>query len=419
MDKYLRNRAARGPWRIAGATETGFSGAVVIPALAEQAHLFATLRSLAANPPDCLERFLVLVVVNNRADARPGDMADNLATLERLADETRSLAPLRLGWVDASSPGLELPNDKGGVGMARKLGFDLAIPQLDHRTGDPILAALDADTLVRPDYLPALERHFGSTSAGGAVIPFCHQPGRTRQEEEAIRGYELYLRSYVLGLSAAGSPYAFHTVGSAMACTAGAYAAIGGMNTRVAAEDFYFLQQLRKTVGVAQLTGTVVHPSPRPSHRVPFGTGRSVSRLLAGERESVLFYRPECFEILGEWLSLVKNDREQPGSRLLELAGKISPSLAGYLEGARFPENWEKLRRNSRDRSALIDSFHCWFDGLRTMRLVHHLSDGPLPRAGAAETVPRLLEWAGLGPLTDPAGQLSLLRRVQSDPLDS
>lgn len=418
INKYLRSRGTDGPWRPAGVRGRGFAGAVVIPALAEQASLFATLRSLAENPPELLARFLVLVVVNNRADARAEDKEDNLATLARLAGGERLPAPLRLGWVDASSPGLELPTDKGGVGMARKLGFDLALPLLDYRSGDPVLAALDADTLVRPDYLPALERHFGSKRAGGAVIPFSHQPGRTPGEEEAIRRYELYLRSYVLGLSVAGSPYAFHTVGSAMACAAHAYAAIGGMNTRVAAEDFYFLQQLRKTVGVTQVAGTVVHPSARSSHRVPFGTGRSVSRLLAGERDAVLFYRTECFEILGEWLALAESEPDQTGERLLDRAGGISPSLAEYLAGIRFPGNWEKLRENSRDRAALNSAFHGWFDGLRTMRLIHHLSAGPLPRAEAADTLPGLLARAGHGHLTDQGAQLSLLRQLQSQPLD-
>ena len=36
-----------------------------------------------------------------------------------------------------------------------------------------------------------------------------------------------------------------------MACTAPAYAGMGGMNTRMAAEDFYFLQHLKKTSGIA------------------------------------------------------------------------------------------------------------------------------------------------------------------------
>jgi hypothetical protein len=412
--KYLHSRATQGPWRITGCTDHGFAGAVVIPALAEGTHLFETLRSLAENPSKLLSRFLVLVVVNNRKDAPETDKADNRTTLERLATGDPSLEPLRLAWVDAASEGFELPADKGGVGLARKIGFDLALPNLDFTSSDPILVALDGDTLVQPDYLPALVRHFDSSRAGGAVIPFRHQPGRTPGESEAIRRYELFLRSYVLGLSVAGSPYAFHTVGSAMACTASAYAGIGGMNTRVAAEDFYFLQQLKKTAGIAGVEGTVVLPSARSSHRVPFGTGRSVSRLLAGEDSAVLFYRPECFAILGGWLSLVEASLDAEGSAIRDRADGISPHLGEYLDGGRFVEGWEKLRKNSRDRASLLVAFHAWFDGLRTLKLVHHLSDGPLPRGAPHDLLPPLLAEAGMEPLHDPDAQLALLRRIQS-----
>ncbi|HLO27317.1 MAG TPA: hypothetical protein VK187_14500, partial [Geobacteraceae bacterium] len=70
---YLRDRAITGPWRIEGCTAAGFAGAVVIPALAEEENLFATLRSLSANPPELLARFLVVVVVNHREDAPSAD----------------------------------------------------------------------------------------------------------------------------------------------------------------------------------------------------------------------------------------------------------------------------------------------------------------------------------------------------------
>ena len=43
---------------------------------------------------------------------------------------------------------------------------------------------------------------------------------------------------------------------------------------RIGVSDVYFLQQLHKTTRVDSLTGTIVHPSPRSSYRVPFGTGR-------------------------------------------------------------------------------------------------------------------------------------------------
>ncbi len=193
---------------------------------------------------------------------------------------------------------------KQGVGLARKIGLDLALTLLDYRTSDPLLICLDADTVVQPDYLPALTGHFATTTAGGASISYRHRPASDPAGQSAIDRYELFLRSYVLGLELAGSPYAFHTVGSAMASRASAYVAASGMNRRLAGEDFYFLQQVHKTSGVVPLTGTVVHPSPRSSHRVPFGTGRSVGDMLSDGEQRLLFYQPVVFTIVGEWLSV-------------------------------------------------------------------------------------------------------------------
>jgi hypothetical protein len=412
--KYLSCRAVRGPWKLSGIHQGTFNGAVVIPALAESATLFSTLRSLAQNPPELLERFLVLVVVNNREDALQPDKADNRKTLDLLSAGDSSFEPLRLIWVDAASPGRELPAKKGGVGLARKIGFDLALPVLDFSGSDPILVALDADTLVQPDYLSALADHFRSTTAGGAVLAFQHQEGESPQQQEAIQRYELFLRSYVLGLARAGSPYAFHTVGSAMACTATAYAAMGGMNTRLAAEDFYFLQHLKKTSGISSVAGTLVHPSARSSHRVPFGTGRSISRMLAGEEKAVLFHSQECFSILEGWLSLVTNRLDASGQDIRHQAEEISRGLGEYLDQAGFVDAWEKLRHNSRNQAALLTAFHSWFDGLRTMKLIHHLSDTTFLRKSPEESLPSLLEWAGLEPVACPDAQLVILRSLQA-----
>jgi glycosyltransferase involved in cell wall biosynthesis len=410
----LKSRALAGPWRIEGCTGGGFGGAVVIPALAESATLSATLSSLAANPPELCERFLVLVVVNHRGDAPPEDKADNLATLRQLAVGVPRLSRLRLAWVDAATPGLEMPATGGGVGLARRIGLDLALSRLDLRTGDPLLVCLDADTLVQPDYLSALLGHFAVSRRGAAVIPFQHQHGPTPGADRLITRYELFLRGYVLGLSLAGSPYAFHSVGSAMACRASAYVKIGGMNSRAAGEDFYFLQQLARTVGVEQLTGTVVHPSARASRRVPFGTGRSIARMQAGGEGEQPFYHPDCFRVLGAWLSLVAGHPEAEGLALREQAGEILPCLGDYLDRNRFEEIWGKLRRNNPTRAARLAAFHGWFDGLKTMKLIHHLSDGPYPRCGPEEALPGLFAWGGLEPLCGIQGQLEVLRILQN-----
>ena len=62
ISQYLIKRAISDPWEIAGPVHRTFAGAVLIPALAESSRLFTTLRSLAENPPELLDRFLVLDV---------------------------------------------------------------------------------------------------------------------------------------------------------------------------------------------------------------------------------------------------------------------------------------------------------------------------------------------------------------------
>ena len=413
ISRYLASRGIRGPWKIAGTDRGDFRGAIVIPALAERDSLLATISSLAENPPDLLSRFLILIVVNHRRDANQDDKADNRETLALLSGKKGISPALHIGWVDAASPGLEFPAQNGGVGLARKIGFDLALPHLSFRETPPLLVSLDADTLVRPDYLPAVAGHFREAKEGGAVIPFCHQKGGTPEEESAIRRYELFLRLYVLGLERAGSPYAFHTVGSTMTCRAEAYARMGGMNQRKAGEDFYFLQHLAKTAGVCKIAGTVVYPSPRVSHRVPFGTGPSVARLTAGESGAVLFYRPECFQILKDWLALVAGNPESEGENILLKGRRISEELDLFLTRIRFATTWEKLRANFRSPALLLKGFHHWFDGLKTLRLIHHLSGGPYPRGEPGSVVSAFLKWAGLDPLEGIEAQLSLLRRIQ------
>ncbi len=413
LDRYLATRAIRGPWRIEGCSQTGFTGTVVIPALAEGKGLFATLASLAANPPEVLARFLVLVVVNHRENAPDTDRENNHETLARLRAGSPDLSPLQLAWIDAASAGFQMPAKDGGVGLARKIGLDLALTRLDHRSSPSLLVSLDADTLVEATYLPAIVSHFREAETGGGVIPFCHQPGAPA-ERDAIERYELFLRHYVLGLALATSPYAFHTVGSAMVCTVPAYIRAGGMNTRSAGEDFYFLQQLHRTGGVSQIRGTVVHPSPRPSHRVPFGTGRTVARALAEGEETITFYRPECFTLLGQWLALVTGDPGATGLQIELQAAALSPHLAAYLGTVRFPEVWDRLQQHSRDRHSLITAFHGWFDAFKTLKLFHHLASGPYPRCAPDEVLPKLLQWAGMEPAVGVSAQLALLRAVQN-----
>ncbi len=411
--QYLQTRGIKGPWKISGNDRSDFTGAIVIPALAEKEYLGQTIKSLSQNPPEVLNNFLILVVVNHRPNVPLWVKNNNLATLHLLATLKESLRSLPLAWVDAASPGLELPEQAGGVGLARKIGFDLALPRLDYQRNSPLLISLDADTLVRPDYLSVLIHHFHNTAAGGAVIPFCHQKGSTSEENMAIKRYELFLRAYVLGLDLAGSPYAFHAIGSAMACTPAAYRRVGGMNTRSAAEDFYFLQQLAKTSKISRVKGTIVYPAARSSWRVPFGTGQSILKTLTSPTAAVKFYQAVCFQVLKNWLDLIAENLCAPADKIQKKALAISSFLADFLTRIHFSEVWPKLQKNYPSSPQLLSAFHVWFDGLKTLQLIHYLSLTSFPRGEPSETLPALWRWAKLNPAPNIEEQLNLLRKIQ------
>jgi hypothetical protein len=412
LNDYLARRAVGGPWQLELGRSGRFPGGIVIPALAEADNLPTLLAALTADPTLAASGMVVVVVVNNRADAGVGSRADNARSLRILAEAAPSL-PFPLGIVDAASPGRELPVKDGGVGLARKIGHDLLLPHLDFATADPLLVSLDADTLVEPGYAGAIQNHFAVATAGGAVIPFAHRPGGDEPEERAIERYELFLRCYVAGLAHAGSPYAFHTVGSAMACRASAYVRTGGMNRRQAGEDFYFLQGLAKTAGVARVAGTTVHPSPRRSERVPFGTGRAMNALLDQEERAVLFYRPECYQLLREWLTMAREGCRRHDPALPHRAISLSSHLAAFFDSQGFGSAWERLLVQNRTPERLTKAFHDWFDAFRTMKLFHSLADGPYSRAEPLDLLSRFPVAWGASSLS-PTDRLTFLRRQQN-----
>lgn len=406
--RYLNKSAVKGPWVLAGEERADFAGAVVIPSLAEGDRLFATLQSLAVNPPQWTAHFLVVIVVNHGEHASAADQRQNGIDLARLADLAER-TELCLAWIDAASSGREVLAKLAGVGFARKLGMDFALPRLNW-TEDPLLVCLDADTLVERGYLQAIVTHFRQSALGAAVLPFRHQPGSDSAQQAAIDRYELFLRSYVYGLRLAGSPYAFNAVGSAMACRASAYVRCGGMNCRKAGEDFYFLQKLAKTDGVDLLSGTTVFPEPRVSDRVPFGTGRSMARLLDGDVQAVLFYPATAFHVLAAWLCAVEQELSGDAGQLLMRAEEISAVLANYLEQANWRTVWPRLQSTHKTEVQRSQAFHAWFDGFRTMRLIHLLCDAGLCRGEPEDILPEYFAWEGRGCPGTLTGMLEELR---------
>jgi len=410
LQRYLAKRAVTGSWRLEGQFPRAPRGVVVIPSLNEGAELFATLDSLDRCAGGLRRDFAVVVVVNRSEVTSEAKVPFNRSDMLRLVERSAAFRDLPLAWVDAHSPGRALPVKDAGVGLARKLGFDLALAACQDGYRQLVLASLDADTRVAPDYLEALAGQFADGWCGGCVIPFRHRDPDDEASRDAIECYELYQRAYVEGLRTAGSPYAYHAIGSALACSGEAYVKAGGMNRRKAGEDFYFLQQLTKTSRVVSLRGGTVFPSARISRRTPFGTGRVVERQLAGE-EAVRFYAPEAFRVLRGWLALVSGAGAGTlsGDALLKRAHALDALLAEYLERLGLVLAWERLRRNHSTEAALAKGFHAWFDALRSVQLLHAL-ESRWPRSRDPGIVARQFGWSAELSVTE---MLVRLRQVQ------
>lgn len=402
IEKYLEKYGVKNKWKLISGPLDYIESVVVIPALAEKNSLFNTLLSLSKNLTSELERTLVLCVINNREEPLTSgkDIADNRKTIKLLnclianqswdALTELSITPqlhllsqsnLRLAYVDSSSPGLEMPKKKGRVGLARKIGMDLGLQVLNYeKPGPRLLFSLDADTLVEDNYLSSGRTYFEKENKAAAVFSFQHQNAGEPLLQSAIYCYEIFLRYYVLGLSYAGSGYAFHSIGSTMICTAEGYAAVRGMNKREAGEDFYFLNKLAKLNGIGSINNSRVYPSARPSKRVPFGTGQRIIRFKEGGQNEYLLYDPRVFRILKQWLDLMSSGFSKDTRKILSLANKIHPSLEHFLEINKFDQVWPRLICNNKSPFNLTRQLATWFDGFKVLKLIHYLTENCFPK---------------------------------------
>ena len=429
IGKYLSAHAEKGPWELETSSLRGIHHAVVIPSLAEYPAILETLRYLSQNAPDALEKTLVVCVVNNRPVpwTTERDFINNQKTIslvralirhQPFTEENSGISSLihgiqnsaiRPALVDASSPGRELPHNMG-VGMARKIGADLSLAAMSFdgcRGRKNILLHLDADTLVEPSYLQETIRHFHEKSPLSAVISFAHRRASDAVLQEAVNIYESYLRSYVIGLRYASSPYAFHTIGSTMTSSALGYASVRGIPKLLAGEDFYFLNKTAQLQPVSFVKETTVFPSPRVSARTPFGTGKTICRLMEGKKTEAMFYHPRTFEILRLWLALIPKEIASGAETIITRAEDIDPLLPVFLTSHRFPEVWHKLKRNFPSQENLLRQFHVWFDGLKTFKLIRFLTAGRHHRLSLPDAFALLMTMTGEKPACSSGTDLS------------
>ena len=347
---------------------------IVIPAIKEFENLPIVLKSLDKCEKEFLNRTLILIVINNSETADKEIIDNNLRTIEYISNfKTRPDINLNIEFIDAASTGNALPAKNAGVGLARKIGMDQALLYFDYTKQGNGIICLDADCEVADNYLSAIYYHFQNKNKAAAVIKYKH-----KLNNEAIISYEIFLRYYILGLQYAASPYAHHSIGSCIIIDPNTYAKIGGMNKKKAGEDFYFLEKAAKEIKIDRLNTTTVYPSSRRSWRVPFGTGRSVTRFYNDERDEYLLYDPTTFRILKDFLQVYF--RENNPQDILLSSENISQSLLKFLTKNNFINNMNRIKENSKTTEQLKYQKKLWFDGFKTMKLIHYLRDNGYPQ---------------------------------------
>ena len=345
----------------------------------------------------------VLILINAPAEAPEEVLEQNFKTLE----STRA-------WIkEHPHPSMDFHvfldhsfgKKEAGVGTARKILMDEAVRRfslLDRPEG--IIACLDADAVVQANYLEALVMHFEvspdrANPPDGCSLRFQHPLSGEEHAQvvyDAIAQYELHLRYYLQSLRSTGYPYAYHTVGSSLAVRAQIYCKEGGMNRRQAGEDFYFIQKLAQRGNFSECNSTCVQPSPRPSDRVPFGTGLAVNRMLEGE-DALLTYHPEPFKMLLKLFEKVDGFyKNEPNYE--SVTGGLPKLLIDFLEEQKFMASLEEIRDNSASLPAFRKRFWRWFSMFRIMKFLHFAREKGYPDVAVEEAASELLRQM------DPAG---------------
>ena len=289
-----------------------------------------------------------------------------------------------------------LPEKKAGVGLARKIGMDEAVYRLESiGRSEGIIVCFDADSLCERNYFRAIVTHFQEHPNTQACSIYFEHPIQgedyTAEVYNAIILYELHLRYYNNAKRFTGFPFAFETIGSSMAVRCDAYQQQGGMNKRKAGEDFYFLNKFMPLGNYTEVKTTTVIPSPRLSHRVPFGTGKAVGEIV-DEKEIVLTYAPQTFIDLKVFFDLVPGLYGMNENEIDKIIEDLPKSVATFLEKQEFVSKLTEIQSNTTNLKTFYNRFFRWFNGFLMMKFVHHSRDNFYPNVPVETAASWLLE---------------------------
>lgn len=343
---------------------------VVIPCYDEK-ELRLTLQDLypCATPKT---KTLVAVIINSSVRSGREVVLQNRRTYEEVIEfaaenntDTLRFFPLIFE---------NLPRKHAGVGLARKIGMDLAVEHfLLTQNPEGIIISLDADCTVSPNFLTGISAAYRQTDKLCCTVQnFRHRvENNDPQLENAIRQYEQYIRYFSQMLRFVGFPYYLHTIGSAFSVAADAYVRVGGMGRQQGGEDFYFLQKVFALGRAEKLDNVFVYPMARHSDRIPFGTGPALQKITDEPDGQMKTYHFDSFLVLKEFFDLRQSFFKQDAEFIKQKISRLHPAIIEFSEKSDVLSGIEDSNQNSATYPAFEKRFFHHFNAFKIIKYLN------------------------------------------------
>jgi len=412
---YLSKQIIKSKFISEKVSET-LNNVIVIPSFNEP-NIINTLNSInnCDKPNYAVE---VIVVINSSENSNEQIKQQNIKTKKEVISWAKAnnndKIKYRYIFLD------KIPNKKAGVGYARKTGMDEAVRRFSAINNyNGIITNFDADSLVKKNYLVEIEKlFFKKPKTNACSIYFEHPLTGNEHDElvyEKIIEYELYLRYYSLSLKYLGFPYYYHTVGSSFAVKAETYCKQGGMNTKKAGEDFYFLHKIMPLGNYEYLKSTSVYPSSRPSNRVPFGTGAMMTTLINEPEKPFLTYNFDVFRNLKLFFDIIDEFYRIESLNFDDF--DIDKSVKQFLKENKFEKSIIEINSNTSNIKTFRKRFFAWFDAFKILKYLNFSHQNFIEKELINNAIKKYFKFVGIKNIdTDNSmNLLEELRKIEKD----
>jgi len=389
--------------------DTDYNIAVVIPCLNEP-DIIDLLKNLEDNN-STLNKVIVIIIINSSINATSEIIQNNLYTYNKILFYHSQNFKINFLPINI----INIPEKIAGAGFARKIGMNIASTFFNKNNKDGIIISLDADCKVEKNYLFEIENTFLKNNDISIGIIYFEHPIEGNEFPENIYKattlYELHLRYHIEKLKYINFPYPYHTIGSCFAIKSSIYQKSGGMNTRKAGEDFYFLHKIFPLGKVVEINTTCVYPSPRISNRVPFGTGPTIKNIIKNKLNYTT-YNPYSYEDLKKFFDsidlLYKNQIDF-------VVKNLNECLRNFLISNNFDKKIHEIKSNTSNFASFKKRFFNWFNAFKIIKYLNYVhNNNYYNKIDIIEAILSIIKKnKNHGLVNDPVILLKYLREIQ------